>query len=196
MAKPVRLTLFVDNDQLKRAFNEAGDSADKFGRNIEQHSSKVGTAAVAMGAFVAGAALSIVDKLGEVAVAAIKFLPELGEQFDAVNDRIRIAVGDNPILNGEVQATFRKLLPQVASPMEDVGQVVTTLAQRLGLTGQAAIDVGGQILDLTRMTGGDLGANTQAIAQAFDLWGVSAEQMPGLLDFLFRTSQESGASPS
>lgn len=38
MAKPVRLTLFVDNDQLKRAFNEAGDSADKFGRNIEQHS--------------------------------------------------------------------------------------------------------------------------------------------------------------
>lgn len=194
MAKPVRLTLFVDNEQLKRAFNESSDKVDRFGRDIEQQSSKVGTAAVAMGAFVAGAALQIVDKLGEVAVAAIKFLPELGEQFDAVNDRIRVAVGDNPVLNGEVQATFRALLPQVASPMEDVGEVVTVLAQRLGLTGQAAIDVGGQILDLTRMTGGDLGANTQAIAQAFDLWGVSVEEMPGLLDFLFRTSQESGAS--
>jgi hypothetical protein len=194
VAKPVRLTLFVDNDQLKRAFDESANKVDRFGRDIEQHSSKVGTAAVAMGAFVAGAALSIVDKLGEVAVAAVKFLPALGEEFDNVADRIRVSVGDNPLLNGEVYATFQQLLPQVASPLEDVGEVVAVLAQRLGITGQAAVDVGGQILDLTRMTGGDLAANTQAIVQAFDLWGVATEDMPGLLDFLFRASQESGAS--
>jgi phage-related minor tail protein len=194
VAKPVRLTLFVDNDQLKRAFDESANKVDRFGRDIEQHSSKVGTAAVAMGAFVAGAALSIVDKLGEVAVAAVTFLPKLGEEFDNVTDKMIIASANNPIMNGEMKASFDRLLPQLASPMEDIGDVVSTLAQRLGITGPLLDDVSAQILDITRITGGDLAANTQGVAQAFDLWNVSAEEMPGLIDFLSAASMQSGAA--
>lgn len=192
MAKPVRLTLFVDNEQLKRSLKESADATKDFGSDVQQAVGKVSTGVVAAGTFIGDVALDIVSKLASVAEAAIRYLPELGVQFDAVNDKFIAGSLNNPILNGEMQRSFRDLMPQVAAPMNDIADAVDAVAGRLGYTGTKLDDVAAQIIDVTRIMGGDLSANLAAITNALYLWNISGEEAPAIMDTLTKAASATG----
>jgi ABC-type transporter Mla subunit MlaD len=90
----------------------------------------------------------------------------------------------------QLNSTLRESFRNSSSSLEDVGNVLTGVTQSLHLTGQAAVDVTGQIDDLNRMTGSSL--NIRGLGQALAAFGVDASQAGNALDMLYAASAKTG----
>jgi TP901 family phage tail tape measure protein len=82
----------------------------------------------------------------------------------------------------------------VPASFGDAGKAITVFSQKLGLTGAPLQTLSSQVLELSRMTGTDLGGNLTAVTDVFNNFGVGAGEQSGKLDLLFRASQASGVS--
>ena len=80
----------------------------------------------------------------------------------------------------------------VPASFGDVSTAITDINQRLGLTGPQLETVSAQMLNLSRITDTDLGTNVQNLTRLFGDWGVEADQMPAVMDQVFRATQQSG----
>ncbi len=182
---------------LSRAFSTAaGDFSGGLSDGIRDsigHMGSLGSVAeTVMGNISAKAAIAATG-VGLVALAAVKVgeaLYDVGERFDAVSDRMAArtnTLGDQ--MDG-LNSTLREAFRNSASSLEEVGNVLTGVTQSLHLTGQAAVDVTGQIDDLNRMTGTSL--NIRGLGQVLAQFGVSAEQAGNSLDMLYAASAKTG----
>lgn len=143
--------------------------------------SMLGTAAVAGFAAV-----------GAAAVAGGAALYAVGSSFDSAYDTIRIKTGATGQELEGLRDVFRGVVRDVPTSFGDASSAISGLNQRLGLTGPELENVAEPLLDLTRLTGGDLNTNVQTMSRLFGDWGVTAEAMPGTLDRVFRASQATG----
>ena len=166
-----------------KGLNRAQAELDKLAASTTSTSQKMMKgAAVAGGAILAGAGV----------VAAGLF--EIGSQFDDAFDSIRIGTGATGPALEALQNDMKAVAGAVPASFGDAGKAITVFSQKLGLTGGPLQTLSSQVLELSRMTGTDLGGNLTAITDVFNNFGVGAADQSGKLDLLFRASQASGVS--
>ena len=166
-----------------KGLNRAQAELDKLAASTSSISTKLSGAAK-----VAGAGIMV----GAGAVAAGLF--EIGSSFDEAFDNIRIGTGaTGPALEG-LQNDMKAVAGAVPASFGDAGKAITVFSQKLGLTGAPLQTLSTQVLELSRMTGTDLGGNLTAVTDVFNNFGVGAGEQSGKLDLLFRASQASGVS--
>ena len=186
---------------LGQAFSQAFTSAtSNFGEglqsSIRQTIGEMGTlgkaAESAMGVIPLRAAAAATG-IGLIAVAAVQVgqaLYDVGSRFDAVADRMAVrtnSIGDQmDALNNSMREAFRNS----SSSLEEVGDVLTGVTQSLHLTGQAAVDITGQIADFNRMTGEAI--NIRELGRALAGFGVDASQAGNALDMFYSASASTG----
>lgn len=166
-----------------KGLNRAQSELDKLAASTSSISTKLSGAAK-----VAGAGIMI----GAGAVAAGLF--EIGSSFDEAFDNIRIGTGATGPALEALQADMKAVAGAVPASFGDAGKAVTVFSQKLGLTGGPLQTLSSQVLELSRMTGTDLGGNLTAVTDVFNNFGVGAGEQSGKLDLLFRASQASGVS--
>jgi len=169
-------------------FSDAGlqsaqKELDKFAKATETKMKRFGDAAgniaLGIGAGFAGAGAGLLL---------------VGESFDEAFDTIRTGTGATGDALAGLQNDFKAVVSAVPASFGDASQAVTVLNQRLGLTGEPLQQIAGQMLELSRITGTELGANVESVAKLFQNFGVSAGDQSAKLDTLFRASQLSGLS--
>lgn len=166
-----------------KGLNRAQSELDKLAASTSSISTKLSGAAK-----VAGAGILV----GAGAVAAGLF--EIGSSFDEAFDNIRIGTGTTgPVLEG-LQNDLKAVAGAVPTSFGDAGKAITVFSQKLGLSGAPLQTLSSQVLELSRMTGTDLGGNLTAVTDVFNNFGVGAADQSGKLDLLFRASQASGVS--
>jgi TP901 family phage tail tape measure protein len=166
-----------------KGLNRAQSELDKLAKSTTSISTKLSGAAK-----VAGAGIMI----GAGAVAAGLF--EIGSSFDEAFDNIRIGTGATGPALEALQADMKAVAGAVPASFGDAGKAITVFSQKLGLTGGPLQTLSSQVLELSRMTGTDLGGNLSAVTDVFNNFGVGAADQSGKLDLLFRASQASGVS--
>jgi TP901 family phage tail tape measure protein len=179
------MSVFID---VVSKFNDAGitkarKELDNLAGSTSSTSQKIMKGATA-------ASLGILAGASAVAVG----LFEVGSQFDDAFDNIRIGTGATGPALEALQADMKAVAGAVPASFGDAGKAITVFSQKLGLTGAPLQTLSSQVLELSRMTGTDLGGNLTAVTDVFNNFGVGAGEQSGKLDLLFRASQASGVS--
>lgn len=166
-----------------KGLNRAQSELDKLAASTTSTSQKM-----MKGAAVAGAGILA----GAGVVAAGLF--EIGSSFDEAFDNIRIGTGATGPALEALQNDMKAVAGAVPASFGDAGKAITVFSQKLGITGGPLQTLSSQVLELSRMTGTDLGGNLTAVTDVFNNFGVGAGEQSGKLDLLFRASQASGVS--
>lgn len=135
--------------------------------------------------------------LAAVGVAAVlvgRQAFEMGQAYDDALDTIQIATGATGTELEALGSIAREIFRTIPTDLHSAAEAVGYLNTRLGLTGGTLSTVSQQILELSRITGTDLQGNMTAAADAMAKWNVAAQDIPSVLDMIFRASQASGAS--
>lgn len=174
-------------DSRKVTVQFLGDDKN-LGRTTSSVNSKLGKLGGAFAKFGVAAAAG----LAVATAAAAKGLYEIGEQFDDATDKIRVSTGATGERLAQFENDLKAVAKNTASPLADVGDAIAEVAQRLDLTDKPLRTVSKQMLDLSRITGTDLGSNVESITRLFGDWSVKTKDMSGAMDKLFRASQATG----
>lgn len=118
---------------------------------------------------------------------------QLGESFDEAFDKIRVGTGATGKDFEGLQKSFKNILRDGPHSFDEVATAVADLNTRTGLSGKPLEALAGQVLDLSRITGTDLGNNITSVTRLFGDWDIAGEDMAGTMDKVFRASQASGA---
>jgi TP901 family phage tail tape measure protein len=160
----------------EKAIGEAEGVADESGKRA---GSKWGKA-LAAGVLAAAA----------VVTAAVAGLYNIGGQFDAAQDNIRIfATGTAADLEG-LEATVADVSASIPANLEDISTTVALLHQRLGLTGDDLEMAAKQYLEAGRLFGEEI--DVQTTTGLFNVFDVGAEGVSGALDTLFNAARVAG----
>lgn len=160
-----------------RALGLIDDKSGKLGGSLRG----LGTAAaVGFGAIIAGGA------------AVGKVLFDIGQEFDAADDLIRVGTGATGEALEGLEDSFRDVFASVPTDSESAATAIADLNTLLGLTGEALEERSTQFLNLARITGGDVEASIASVSRVFGDWSVSVDDQGEALDRLFRTSQTTG----
>jgi TP901 family phage tail tape measure protein len=152
-------------------------------------------------------ALSALDSLGKagglllaagitVAATAIvgitSMMWDAGQTLDAAYDKIQSQTGATGAELEALKADFDDVFTSVPASADDAASAISGLNQRLGLTGPVLQDTAERLLEMTRLTGGDLSANIEQFTRFIGDAGISSEDAASALDTLFVASQQTG----
>ena len=168
------LTAYLDADTkgFESGFSRAKDAVSTFGGKVPAWMG-IGT-----GAIVAGAALAVGALYG------------IGDAFDEVKDTIRADTGATGEDLDALMDVVKDVGREVPAAWGDIGQAVSDVSQRLGLSGDALKTVSSQFLELGRITGEEV--DIDAATGALNAFHVEGEDVAGALDTLYQQSQRSG----
>lgn len=121
-------------------------------------------------------------------------LVAVGSQFDDAFDKIRIGTGATGEALEGLKEDFRAVATEVPSSFGDIATAITEYNTRLGLAGKGLQDLAKQTLELSRITGEDLGTVIKNTTQAFQAMQIPAEEYGDALDYAFKVSQSTGVS--
>lgn len=148
-----------------------------------------------------GSKLGAVGKVGGAAlvtgIAAVvgggAALYKVGSSFKDMTNTIIVGTGASGKALKGLEASAMRVGKTTPSNFADVGTAIADVNTRLGLTGKPLEDVSSKFLNLSRITGTDLGSNIAGVSRAFGDWGVKTGQQSATLDKLFFASQATGA---
>ena len=138
---------------------------------------------------IASAAIAAV---GKAAIDAGKKLYELGTEFDAAADSIRIGTGATGDALDDLLDDFDRVYTSVPTTMEDASKAIADYNTRLGLTGPVLQTVSKQAIQVSDMLGDDLNSVIESSSKAFQQWSVDSEDMGDAMDYIFKVSQSTG----
>ena len=177
--------------ELKALVSISGQVDKSLGKSIQSASSSLKglgkaaktiskVSAVAIGAVATGAA------------AAGKALLDLGTQFDSANDTIRIGTGATGKDLAALQNDMKEVYATVPTTLDDAGSAIADYNTRLGLTGKNLQGLSEQAIQVSSMLGEDLSSTIEESSQAFQQWGIKADDMGKQMDYIFKVSQSTG----
>lgn len=172
------------NKILETIVNVAGSVDSSLGKAVKEATSaldKINWKAAAVGAAV-----------GSAAVAAGKYLFDLGSQFDDVSDAIRIGTGATGEALDMLLNDFDEVYKNVPTSMENAAKAIADYNTYLDLTGTELQDLSKQAIQVSDMVGDDLGGVIQSSSKAFKQWNIDADKMGEGMDFVFKVSQSTG----
>lgn len=135
---------------------------------------------------IAGAAITT------AAVAAGKALYDIGKEFDAAYDAIRIGTGATGEALDDLKESMQNVYASVPTDMASAAAAISDYNTRLGLTGDELETVSKQALQVSKMLGEDLDTVIESSSKSFQVYNLDASQMAESMDFLFKVSQSTG----
>jgi hypothetical protein len=131
-----------------------------------------------------------------VAAAAVVGIAALmwnsANTLDAAYDNIQTKTGATGERLEALKEDFREVFTSVPEDADKVSEAVSILNQRLGLTGPALQDTSKNLLEMTRITGGDLQSNGEAFTRMVGDWSIPLEDASGSLDMVYKSSTQTG----
>lgn len=115
---------------------------------------------------------------------------QVGSQFDDLSDTIQVGTGKSGAALQALTDDADEVARRVPVAISAIGPVITTLSQKLGLAGKPLQTLSEQFLDLQHITGEAV--DTDAITGALNLFQVKGKDASGVLDELFRVTQQTG----
>lgn len=170
------LKIGADNSDLEKGVAAASKTLQKFGKEV----SNLGKALTE----------SITVPLAGLTAAALAS----SEGLDAAMNRIRAGTGATGDTLDSLGKTMRAVFADVPNTLGQVSEAVTDLYQRTKLTGPALQDMATTMLDLARITDGDVKPLIDSTQQAFQGWRVATQDQQAALDTLLKVSQATGIS--
>lgn len=111
--------------------------------------------------------------------------------FDRTWDNLRVGTGAAGKDFEGLQENVRTVAKHVGTDIETIGGIVADLNTRLGISGDTMDTVAQQFAQLGTM---GIDADINAVSAAINAFGVEADNMPAVMDDLFRVSQATGLS--
>lgn len=168
-SRDLKVTILGD-DQASKAFGSAGKGASGFGKAAVAAFAAVGAAAVGVG------------------VGLFK----LGAEFDDAYDTIRVGTGATGKALNALSDDFRDVVKSVPTDFASASTAIADLNTRTGQTGEPLRQLTKQMLEMTRLTGGDLAGNIASVTRVFGDWSISTKGQAGTMDYLFKVAQTTG----
>lgn len=169
--------LGMDKKGFDKGIKEADEKTEGFAAGFGEKLSKLKVPIAVVGAAVAA--------IGTAAILA-------ADDMNKAYNNIRVGSGATgealEVLKGDFDAVFGTV-PAAAG---DVATAIADLNTRLELTGEPLQDMATRFLELSRITGTDVGKNIAGVTRALANWGVAGEDQADTLDYLFWTSQSTG----
>ncbi|RPH38301.1 phage tail tape measure protein, partial [bacterium] len=125
-------------------------------------------------------------------VAAGAAVVKFANDFDEGMDKIRSGTGATGKNLESLGQSMKNVMSGVPQGVTDVSSAITDLNQRLGLTGKPLEEMVSQMLNLSRITGTDVGPLIKSTTELFSKWSIETEKQSGALDYLYKTSQATG----
>lgn len=172
---------------LKESNEQSAEATEKLGAAMEAADGKGQGFELSLGK-VAAAGAVVMGAIGAAGKAAY----EIGAQFDDAYDTIRVGTGASGAAFEDLQESMRNVARDSIGVGSDMGEIGTTLADlntRLGVTGEPLEKLTTQFQQLKGM---GMETDINAMAGAFQQFGVEAEDMPAMLDSVFQISQATG----
>lgn len=167
------------------AFDKSLDKSERKTRSWANNASKMIGGAVVGGAAIAGAALI---GLGTAALG-------IEGDFKKATDALINGTGASGDALEDMEERVKSLKGSTAGlgmDLETIGATMAEVNTRTGATGDALEDLTGQVLEFTRLAGGDAVSNTQLLTRTMGDWGVETENAGKLLDQLYGAGQAFG----
>lgn len=177
---PIRATMDKLDGDLSAARSKIEGVMGAVGQNVQRLGAAALTGVAAVGAGVAGAMGAAFAASSDFQNATNAIIVGTGASGDALAEMQGIAKG------------FRGSVIGLGHDSETIGGAIAEVNTRLGLTGDELESVSGQILQYSRLTGGDAVKQTQLLTRAMGDWGIENENAGGLLDQLFGAGQAFG----
>lgn len=133
---------------------------------------------------------------GLAAAGAVKFLYDVGQDFDNAFDKIQIGTGKTGKKLKGLENDFRSVFKSVPVDADTASTAITELEKRLDLHGKPLRRLAKQELELSRITKTDLNENIESTTRLFGDWSIKTGKQTQTLDKLFRLSQNTGISIS
>ncbi len=173
----------------KRYMETTAEMGDQTESTADRLSSALGTAGLAVTA-LAGIILAVgVGALVAFGSAAL----DAGLQFDEAFDSIVIKTGATGQELEGLKDDFKEVFLSVPTDAGTAETAISVLNQRLELTGETLQGVAVPLLEVTRLTGGSIKGNSEALAGVAQDWSIANEDLALTLDKVFVATQETGA---
>lgn len=169
--------------KVAEALAPAGAAADEAGKTSG------GMFAGGFGGALGAAAIGVAATGAAVAGAAVG-LYKVGAIFDDVTDTIRVGTGASGEALDDLVNIAKEVGTTVPTSFEAAGSTVSTLNQRLGLSGDTLSTVAQQYIQAGNILGETVDIDTTTAA--FSAFGIEGANVEGAMDTLFRVSQATG----
>ena len=166
---------------MKQAEQESKGIGERIAGGMNGALSSIGNVAkIAAGATVAGVAA-----IGTAAFAA-------GMDIDKAYDAIITKTGaTGPALDG-LKKDFDAVFTSIPTSAELAGNTISELNRRLGLTGAPLQNLSKDVLEMSRLLGGDAVTNAQLYSRVIGDWSIPTADASKSLNQLFVISQKTG----
>lgn len=178
-----------------KAFEAIVSIAGKVDPSLEKSIAKAQKSTVGLGnglkiAGMVGAAG--VAAIGTATVAATKGLFDLGEEYKAASNTIRIGTGATGDALEDLNDSMKNVYQSVPTDLASASSSIADLNTRLGLTGDTLETMSKQSLMVTKTLGDDTSGVIEESSQAFQQWNINADDMSDEMDYIFKVSQSTG----
>ena len=146
--------------------------------------------AVALGNLAANVITAVIDKLGEMAQAAITAF----EDFDTGRDAVIKATGAVGEQADLLTKSYGEVAKKVPGDLAAVGETLGEINTRFGFTGSELEDCTEKFMKFADIAGVDAKTSVQTVSKAMAGAGVSAEDYADFLDKIAIAAQASGIS--
>lgn len=146
--------------------------------------------AVALGNLAANVITAVIDKLGEMAQAAINAF----EDFDTGRDAVIKATGAVGEQADLLTKSYGEVAKKVPGDLAAVGETLGEINTRFGFTGSELEDCTEKFIKFADIAGVDAKTSVQTVSKAMAGAGVSAEDYADFLDKIAIAAQASGIS--
>ncbi len=168
----VRVKISANAAKLQGALRKVGATMKKFGQAAARAGKVVVAAFVAIGAAALKSATTIESAFRTIAVGT-----------GATGENLR-----------RLKQDFSAVFTGVPDSAQTVAGALANVNTLFGVTGKEAQTLTKQILDFSRLTGGEGSQNALQFGRAMKQFGINAKDSTDLLDTFFRITQETGIS--
>lgn len=176
----LRSTLESTNEALKEQGDLSVKTAEKLAK-IEKAGDKMKSVGKKMTVGLTAPIMGI----GAASIAAFK---ELDENLDS----IATATGATGDQLESLQGSFKTVTGQIPADMQDISTGIGEVNTQFGLMDKQLEDTTGRMLKFSEINGSDVSQSTINAKKSIDLFRLSAEDIPMVLDSITKTSQDTG----
>lgn len=174
-AKTEEQNLLSQLNETNGGLNQQKDSAEEAGSSVDDLASIIVSAGIA-------------EKLKEIGEAAIEMAGDFSEASATIVEGTGASGEALEDLNRQAQDAFGRIADSDAD-LNSISAILAELNTRFGLTGDAAEDMTVKIQQFAQHTGTDGTKAVDSIADIMHRWGLSMEDIDGLLDDLTTANQ-------
>lgn len=167
--------------------NLVGDVGD-YAKSLDKAEKQTRGALGNMGKLFAGFGVAAIGAFAAVGTAAFSSAMKLDEAYDT----IRVGTGATGDELDQLKEDFKNVYSSFPTDSQTAADVVAALNSRLDVTGPFLQELSGNVLEASRLLGGDAATNAGLFARVIGDWGLPMEDASANLDAMFVAAQKSG----